>query len=203
MSTWVGAIIETVGRADFWDVARKHGVEATTQETPKYVLVECDVGGDFHASVRLAEAMSRDLGGTAIAFVVQTTADVHEVHAFSKGAAMRRLAYSRDNDGWLQVEGTPQAWERAYFFDDAASTASDEASRWPDMLWDDISDEDVVRYEAARRSGDASSVMDLMHPSSTLPMHRVCESFGVRSDRPLGRWTRKRSFLARLFPRGG
>lgn len=199
MSTWVGAIIETAGRADFWDVARKHGVDGTTQEIPKYVLIDCDVGFDFHVSVRLAEALSRDLGGTAIGFVVQTTADVHEVHAFSNGTSQRRLAYSRDDDGWVQAEGTPQPWERAYFFDDAASTASDDASRWLDMLWDDMSDEDVARYEAARRAGDASSVMDLMHPSSTMPMHRVCASFGVQPDRPLGRWTKKRSFLSRLF----
>ena len=191
MSTWVGAIIETAGRTDFWDIARKHGVEGVTLEIPTYVLVDCEVGVDFHASVRLAEAMSRDLGATALGFVVQTTADVHEVHAFSKGAAIRRLAYSRDDDGWVQVEGTPQPWERAYFFDDAA-----------DMLWDDMSEEDVARYEAARRVGEASSVMDLMHPSSTAPMIRVCDSFDVPPDRPLGRW-KKRSLLSRLFARRG
>lgn len=202
MSTWIGTIIETSGRADFWDVARKHGVDGATQETPKYVLVECDVGFDFDASVRLAEAMSRDLGATAIGFVVQTTADVHEVHAFSKGAAVRRLAYSRDSDGWVQVEGTPQPWERAYFFDDAASTTSDDVGRWPDMLSDELSEEDVARYEAARRHGDASSVMDLMHPSSTAPMHRVCVSLDLRPDRALGRW-KKRSLLSRLFGRRG
>lgn len=202
MSTRVGTIVETAGRADFWDVARRHGVEGLTAEIPKYVLVECDVGGEFHAPVRLAETMSRDLGATAIGFVVQTTADVHELHAFSNGAAIRRLAHS-GSDGWVQVEGTPQPWERAYFFDDAASTASDDASTWPDMLWDDITDDDVARYEAARRAGDASSVIDLMHPSSTMPMHRVCASFGVQLDRPLGLSTKKRSFLSRLFARGG
>jgi hypothetical protein len=146
--------------------------------------------------------MSRDLGTTAIGFVVQTAADVHEVHAFSKGTAIRHLAYSRDNEGWVRIEGTPQPWERAYFFDDAASTASDAVGQWPDMLWDEISEQDVARYEAARRQGDASSVMDLMHPSSTAPMHRVCSAFDVRPDRPQARW-RKRSFLSRLFGRGG
>lgn len=202
MSTWVGTIIETAGRADFWDVARKHGIDGTTQEVPKYLLVECDVGHDFNASVRLAAAMSRDLEATAIGFVVQTTVDVHEVHAFSKGAAIRRLAYSRDRDGWMQVEGSAQPWECAYFFDDAASTTSDDAPRWPDMLSDDLSEKDVARYEAARRQGDASSVIDLMHPSSTAPMHRVCAYFEVRPNRPLGRW-KKPSFLSRLFGRGG
>ncbi|NUO53886.1 MAG: hypothetical protein HOV80_34005 [Polyangiaceae bacterium] len=202
MSTWVGAIIETAGRADFWDIARKHGVDGSTQEIPKYVLIDFEVGFDLDASVRLAEAMSRDLEVMAIGFVVQTSADVHGVHAFNKGAAIRRLVYSRDNDGWVQMEGTPQPWERAYFFDERASTTSDEGNRWPDMLWDEMSEQDIARYEAARRVGEASSVMDLMHPSSTAPMRRVCESFDVRPDRPLGRW-KKRSFLSRLFARGG
>lgn len=188
MSTWVGAIIETAGRADFWEIARKHGVEGTHHETPKYVLIECNVGFDFQASIRLAEAMSRDVGATAIGFVVQTTADVHEIHVFNKGTSIRRLTYSRDEeDGWIHVEGTPQPWERAYFFDDTA-----------DMLWDELPDEDVARYEAARREGDASAVMDLMHPSSTAPMHRVCAFFNVPADRPHGRW-KKRSWFSRLF----
>lgn len=200
MSTWVGAIVETRGRADFWELARKHGVDGATQEIPKYVLVDCDSGFDFHASVRLAEALSKDVGATAIGFVVQTTADVHELHAFSNGIAIRRLAYSRDGGGWMQTDGTPQSWERAYFFDSEGSTASEEVGPWPDMLWDEMPETDVARYEAARRVGDATSVMDLMHPSSTAPMHRVCASLGVRPDRPLGRW-KKPSLLSRLFAR--
>ena len=191
MSTWVGVIVETAGRADFWDVARTHGIHQESRELPAHVLVECDAGFDFQASVRLAEAISRDLGVMAIGFVVQTTADVHEVHAFRNGVALRRLAYSRDDDaGWVRSEGTAQPWERVYFFDDAAS-----------MLSDDLAPEDVARYDAARRQGDASSVMDLMHPSSTAPMHRVCAAFEVSPDRPSGRW-KKRSFLARLFGGG-
>lgn len=189
MSTWVGAIIETAGRADVWDIARKHGVDAASTEIPPYLLVECDSGFDFQASVRLAEAMSRELGAIAIGFVVQTTADVHEIHVFDKGTPIRRLGYSRDeDDGWVVVEGTPQPWEPAYFFHD-------------DMLWDDMTDEDTARYEAARTAGDASAVLDLMHPSSTAPMHRVCRSFGLAGDRPHARWKKKGSFLSRLFGR--
>jgi hypothetical protein len=184
MGTWIGTIIETAGHADFWDVARKHGIEGSMQDVPTYALIECDgVDGSF----RLAEAISRELGTTAIGFAVQTNADVHEVRVFSKGTAIRGLAYTRDHGGWVQIEGTPQPWERVYFFDEAASTASDDPSRWPDMLWDEMSEEDVARYEAARRGGDASAVMDLMHPSSTAPMHRVCATFDVRPDRPHGR----------------
>jgi hypothetical protein len=195
MSTWLGVIVETGGRADFWEIAQKHGVEATAQDVPRYVLIDC--GHDVQATSRLAEAMSKDLGATAIGFVVQTTADVHEVYAFEKGAAIRRLGYSRDGEGWEVVEGTPQPWERAYFFDDAPYSFDDDGP-WPDMLWDDISKQDIARYEAARQAGDASSVLQLFHPSSTAPMQRVCTYFSVEPAHPHARM-RKRSFLSRLW----
>ncbi|MBI5478576.1 MAG: hypothetical protein HY906_06975 [Deltaproteobacteria bacterium] len=201
MSTWVAAVVETAGRADFWEIARNHGVQATIADVPKYALIECDAGFDFQASVRLAEALSRDLGTTSLGFVVQTNADVHELHAFSSGPAVRRLAYSRDSGGWLQVEGTAQPWERAYFFDEAGSTKTDDSGRWPDMLWDDLSDEDLARYEAAKAAGDPATVMDWMHPSSTAPMHRVCGFLGIHADRPAGSW-RKPSLWSRVFGRG-
>lgn len=192
MGTWVGAIIETAGRADFWDIARRHGVEATTRDVPARVLVNCDIGFDFEASVRLAEAMSKSVGAGAIGFVVQTAADVHELHAFVAGTAVRRLGYSRDEGGWLVVEGAPQPWERAYFFDPEDVEA----------VCEDLSDEDRARYEAASRAGDGTSVLDLIHPSSMAPMRRACTALGVRPDRPDGRW-RKRggSLLSRLFGR--
>jgi hypothetical protein len=195
MGTWVGAIVETGGRADFWDVARKHGIDATTKDVPAYALF--DFGYEFQAASRLAEALSKDLGSTAIGFVVQTTADVHELYAFKNGAAIRRLGYARDGEGWAIVEGTPQPWERVYFFDDAPYRFDDEGP-WPEMLWDDISDEDIARYESARQAGDASPVLGLMHPSSTAPMHRVCGIFEVRPDIPHGR-LKRRSFLSRLW----
>jgi len=65
-------------------------------------------------------------------------------------------------------------------------------------LFDDISDMDAARYEAAKRIGDATAVMDLLHPSSTAPMWRVCESFGVRADGPHGHW-KKPTMWSRLF----
>lgn len=200
MSTWLGAIIETAGRADFWNIARKHGVEPATQEVRKHALISCNAGFDFAASMRLAEAMSRDLGSMALGFAVQTSVDVHDVRALRSGTLIRRLTYARDNDGWLHVDGTPQAWERAYFFEDAASTADGQDNLWPDMLEDDISDEDIARFEAAKRAGDASSIMSLLHPSSTGAIDRVCTFFDVSTNRPDGYW-KKPSWLSRLFAR--
>ena len=184
MSTWVAAIVETTGLPDFWATARKHGVVALTQCVPKHVLIDCDAGFDFHAPVRLAEALSRDTGGIAIGFLVQTNADVHELHAFQAGALVRRLQYSRDNGGWQAPEGSCQPWERAYFFDDQRTTNG----QWPSLLDDEATDDDVARYEAAKRDGDASSILKLLRPSSTVPMHRVCAHFGLVPEKPSARW---------------
>jgi hypothetical protein len=132
----------------------------------------------------------------AIGFVVQTSSDCHSMHAYVNGHCVRRLDYVRDEGGWLVVEGHPQPWERAYFFD-----RGDEGDKgvWPGMLYDDISDADRGRYEAARRKGDPSPVLSLLHPSSTEPMWRVCVSFGIAEGQPpTGTW-KKPSFWSRLF----
>lgn len=201
MSTWVGAIIETQGRRDFWDLARKQGVEPLSTEVPARVLIDFEfslTGGPEAAAVRTAQALSGELSSRCLAFAAQTCADVHELHAFERGACVRRLVYSRDEGGWLRAEGEVQPWERAYFFDEASTSADRET--WPDMLRDEMSDEDVARYEAARRAGDASAVLDLLHPSSTRPLWRLCDSLGVPPDAPMGRWKRP-GLWARLLRR--
>lgn len=198
MSTWLGTIVATNGIPEFWQVSAKHGVQQTSEGVAPFALIECEVGFDFQASIRLAEALSRDLATMAIGFVVQTTSDVHEVHSFVNGTCVRRLAYSRDEGGWIGVEGEPQFWECRYFFDESSTTDGD---TWPDMLFDELSDDETMRYEAAKRAGDAMSVLPLLHPSSTAPMLRLCDSLGISGDQPAGRW-KQRSFLARLFGRG-
>jgi hypothetical protein len=196
MATWVACIIETKRRPDFWDVVRKHGVRSSADDVPTYVLIDCDSAFDFLASVRLAAVLSSELAAMAIGFVVQTTSDVHIVHAYVNGQAIRRLEYNRDDGGWGLVEGAPQAWERAYFFDDGTT---EDGGNWPDLLADELSDDDVARYEEAKRAGDPSPVMALLHPSSTAPMWRVCKSFGIKDgSEPAGVW-KKPSFFSRLF----
>jgi hypothetical protein len=111
------------------------------------------------------------------------------------GECVRRLAYDRDQEGWLELEGAPQPWEPAYFF---GGSASPDQEHCPDMLDDELPDDDLARYEHARRTGDPTSVMDLLHPSSMSPMLRVCTFFGIDPDRPSGRW-KKPSFWSRLF----
>jgi hypothetical protein len=197
MGTWVGAIVATNGRSDFWTIAEQHGIRRAGDAVPAYALINCDVGFDFRASVRLAETLSRELSTMAIGFVVQTTSDVHEMHTFVQGSCVRRLGYSRDDGGWLIVEGEPRDWERAYFFDEG--TTSDEGV-WPDLVFDDLSDGDAARYEEAKRMGDASAILPLLHPSSTEPMLRVCGFFGIKADEPSAHW-KKPSFWSRCFGR--
>jgi hypothetical protein len=196
MATWIACIVETKGRADFWDVARRLGVRPDTNEVPPYALIDTDCGLDFMASIRLAEDFSRELSSMTIGFVVQTNTDVHVTRTFVNGVTVRRMEYNREGGGWGIVEGEPQMWESLYFFDDEESATF--SQRWPDMLEDVISDADRDRFAEARRLGDPTLVMDLLHPSSTAGMWRVCELFGIEEgDHPAGVWKRP-SMLSRL-----
>ena len=154
---------------------------------PARALIECE--GDFEASTQLAEALSAELETPAVGLFMQTGADVHGVRAFDSGKLVRRLDYSRDNGGWLHVSGTPQPWESAFFFDGPADDAL--GTPWPDTIYDDLSDEDIARYEAARAIGDASSVMDLVHASGG-SIHRVAAALGVDPSQAVGRYRRPR-----------
>ncbi len=200
MATWVALIVETRGRTDFWALAARHGVQPKSPDAsvPSHALIDCPAGGDWELPLRLAESLSRELSGYALGFAIQTNSDVHVHHAFASGERVRRLDYSRDEGGWTAVEGRVQPWERLYFFDPQGST-TDEGAPWPDMLDDELTDEELARYEEARRSGDPSRAMELFNPSSTFPMIRVCESFGLKPDAPTGEWRKPSGFWKRLF----
>jgi hypothetical protein len=89
-----------------------------------------------------------------------------------------------NGDGYGDViVGAPQAWEPAYFFA---------------MPTDELSDEERARCAAAKRAGDASSVIELLYPTSTAPMWAVCESLGIKEGEPDGVW-KKPSLWSRLF----
>lgn len=103
MGTWVGLIVETKGRTDFWDVARNLGVEAVRTEVPEQALIV--VVNDFTAQDPLAEAFSRELSTRAISFLAQTAADAHAIQVYANGLLCRKLTYSADFGGWLHVEG--------------------------------------------------------------------------------------------------
>jgi hypothetical protein len=196
MATWVACIVETKSRDDFLTVARELGIRSTGDTVPPYALIDCHSGFDFNTPDRLAAELSRRLGATVVGFVVQTNSDCHTIHTYVNGNCVRCLDYDRDRGGWCVVDGAPQPWERVYFF--GGGDTGDEGI-WPDMLDDEISDTDRARYDEARRAGDASPVLSLLHPSSTAPMWRVCASFGIARDQPpTGTW-KKESFWTRIF----
>ncbi|HEY4059729.1 MAG TPA: hypothetical protein VGM39_24110 [Kofleriaceae bacterium] len=192
MGSWVATIVDTQNRADFWDIARTHGIIASTTVVPPRALIDCDI--DFEASTRLAEALSAQLQTLAVGLIMQTAADVHGIRAFDRGTLQRRIDYSRDEGGWRDLVGLPQLWEAALFFDGPA-----DLSHWPDTLDDDISDEDIERYNAALALRDAASVMDLVHATGS-GIHRVATALGVTPTKPDAQW-HKPSLLTRIFGR--
>jgi hypothetical protein len=194
MSTWVAAIVETRGRPDFWDVARGIGVESTKKDVPPYVVISCDASFDMTAVFTLSKDLSAALATTVIGFVIQTGVDTHFTHVYRDGVLIRRLEYEREGDHWIAVEGTAQPWEPAYFFGKELGEED-----WPDMLWDEISDADLARYQKARTAGAIGDAIDLIHPSSTAPMHRVCERLGIPGGTASGTWSPPRKSLWSRF----
>ena len=162
---------------------------------PVRALIDCDVGFDFEGATRLAGALSAELGTFAVGLFMQTVADGYGVRAFDRGTLVRHLDYM-GGEGWLRVDGAPQPWESALFFDGPADLAA-EAS-WPDTIDDDLSEADIARYEAARAIGDARNVMDLVHASAG-GIHRVAAALGVDPSQPTGRY--RRSWWQRLLRR--
>lgn len=184
MSTWIAAIVASGRRPDFWSVASAHGIRPLESSVPEYVLVDCNAGFQFDVSIELAAAVSRELGTNGIGFVAQTAVDVYEIEVFEAGRRVRRLAYSRDEGGWLEVLGVPQRWEPAFFFGDEG----DAVGELSDMMYDDVTDDDLALYERAKRHGDVTAAIHLLHPSSLRPLHRLCRHFEVDPQRPSATW---------------
>lgn len=201
MGTWLGVIANTRGIPEFWGAAAAHNVQRTPGRpaTPRgdHVYIGGEWGGDFEAPARLARSISRELGSDTLAFTAQTGADVHTIASYRLGERVGALAYSRDGGGWLEVTGEPQAWESAYLF---AGPVADDDGDWPDMLHDDISDEDIARYSRALAANDPRAVIDLLHPSAMAPLLRVFGCLGLDPERPDGRW-HKPSIWRRMFGR--
>jgi hypothetical protein len=186
MSTWAGAIVETRGRADFAVIAAKYRIAVTSAVSP-WILVEGEITFANLCPPIFAEALSRELESTVIAFFVQTTASVEEIEQWENGKLVRKLQYSHDGGGWITHAGAPQAWEPKYFFADEEGTADD--AEWPSNLGDEVSDEQVARYDRARAANDAMSILDLLSGGSARGMYRVCEQFGVNPEAAGARYT--------------
>jgi hypothetical protein len=205
MGTFLGIIVETGERADFWSIAQGHRIEplaALGEIVSPHVLVSCwDAGWpDWKAMPTVARELSRSLDGACLALGAQTSASVLDVHAFDRGIATRVLQHG-DSAGWARVEGTAQPWEPALLFDEVEDFGLEAGRDWPHVLYDEISADDVERYRSARRDGDPGRVLDLLVPDHLNPIDRVCRYFGVDWQQPMGRWRPKSSLLSRWLRR--
>jgi hypothetical protein len=183
MATWIGAIIDGAPPAARRAAAERHRIVLEADDQPRLLV---------HAEARLgalgpppfARAISEELGCTVVAFAVQTAASVEEIEQWESGRLVRKLQYCADQGGWITREGEPQPWESTYFFADDEGT--EDGKPWPSNLGDEISDEDIARYDRARAARDASSIMDLLSGGSTRAIERLCRFFGVDPRRPGG-----------------
>lgn len=131
-------------------------------------------------ALAFSKELSLALKTEVIDIALQTTASFEEVIHWDQGKLRRKLVYAGDGDGWVTSEGDPQEWEPAYFF--AEDEGTSEGETWPSNLADDVSDEDVARYNKAKASGDASSVLELLWGGS---VWRIFEYYGVNFSAPV------------------
>lgn len=139
--------------------------------------------------------------GLWVGILVKMTAAAWPILGKHGVEATSSRVYARDHGGWSKNEGAQQSWEASFFFDPKGSTTGDGA-RWPTMLGDELSPEDLERYEAAKAKGDAAPVMGLLHPSSLVDLERLCVFYDCDARKIDGTWRPvKKGLFASLFGR--
>jgi hypothetical protein len=182
MGTWIGAFVEQKGRSDLREVLATCNITLEGSPEGDWIHVMAEVSLASLKTPPFGEALSRELGGRVIGFLLQTTASVEEIVCWENGEQVRRLSYFGDEGGWLHHEGEPQDWEPTYFFEAERGTA--QGQPWPMNLDEELSDEDIARYEEAKAAGDAEPILDLIQVGSGWGLYRLAEHLGVRADAP-------------------
>lgn len=204
MATLIGAIVETKAQSSLRILGESHGIVweslADEEEVPPYVWVSVTPRIRHLGLPIFVEGLSRELGTMVLAFAVQTAGSNSEVAEYVAGESQRHLAYEGEAGGWTRVEGAPRPWEATLFFRPGSSPALDDGSSWPDTLEDEISDEDVARFEAARVAGRPDQVLDLLHLESVWPFMRLFERYGLDFQNPEGSWQPPRRQRAWWWP---
>jgi hypothetical protein len=196
MATWAGAIVRVEDPARFVEVATKHRV-AVSAASPSWVLIAGDPRLRRMGPPAFAEALSRELQTSVVAFFIQTAASNERVEHWDQGRLVRELEFAGDSGGWIAQSGTPQQWESSLFFSEDESTA--EGAPWPLNLREDISEDDIRRYARARAVGDATQVMDLLVGGSASSVERMCRFFGVDPQSPGARYRSPTNWRLRLL----
>lgn len=192
MATLIGAIVETKAQPSLRAYGEAQGIvwERLAEEggVPPFVWIRVSPRIHHLGLPAFAEGLSRDLGTMVLAFAVQTAGGSAEVGEWVAGESQRYLAYEGDAGGWTKLQGAPRSWEKTLFFDPESSAAPGDEQPWPDTLEDEISDEDMARFEAAREAGRPDQILELLYLDSVWPFMRLLESYGLDDQNPEGVW---------------
>lgn len=182
MATWQGALIhaESVERERLREVAERFRIVVSSRSGP-WLLIDVEPRLGKLGPPPFAREVSKDLNTSVIAFFLQTTVSSERIEHWVNGELVRELEYYQEGGGWTAQSGTPQAWEGDYFFCDEEGTGDTET--WPSTLSDEVSDEDIARYEEARAKRAPDLAMDLLSGGS---IARLCRFYGVDPNRPSG-----------------
>jgi hypothetical protein len=201
MTTWAGALVETRGRGELAALAARHRIALVDFDAmAPWLLVQVDVNFANLNVPGFAEELSRELHTNVVGFFLQSTASIEQIEHWQDGRLLRKLEYSGDEGGWIRQQGSPQTWESAYFFEEGEGT--NEGETWPNNLRDELTDEELDRYERARDRKDATPIMDLLSGGSPWSIHRLCTHFGVDPDKPGARFTPPTNWKPRLIAAG-
>lgn len=178
MSTLQGALVRVENADRFREVAARSRIAVTDASGP-WVLVDVAPQLGKLGPPPFARALSKELDTTVIAIFLQTTVSNERIEHWQSGRLVRELEYYMDGGGWIAQSGEPQEWESTYFFAEGEGTGPGE--KWPRNLGDEVSEDEIRRYEAARATRTAAPVMDLLMGGDIV---RLCKFYGVDIERP-------------------
>ena len=181
MATWQGALIHAEVSDRLLEAAARYRIVVSDRSGP-WVLIDVEPQYGRLGPPRFARALSKDLNTSVIAFFLQTTVSNERVEHWQNGELLRELEYYEEGGGWTAQGGTSQPWEADYFFSDREGTG-DDAQDWPRNLADDVSNDDIARYEEARAKRTPAPIMDLLRGGS---ITRLCKFHGVDPNQPGG-----------------
>ena len=178
MTTYQGLLVRVDDGKRFLELANRYRIVVADPSGP-WLLIDVEPRLRRLGPPAFAQALSKELNTSVIAFFLQSTVSTERIEHWENGELVRELEYTLEGGGWIAQRGAVKPWEGAYFFSEEEGTTDGED--WPRNLSDEISPADLVRYENARAKRAAEPVMDLLRGGS---IHRLCEFYGVDPKRP-------------------
>jgi hypothetical protein len=180
VATWQGALIRVDSIERFLEIVPRFRIVISEPAAP-WMLIDAPPQLGRLGPPPFARELSKHLNTSVIAFFLQTTVSYERIEHWQNGELVRELEYYAEGGGWVAQRGTPQPWEADYFF--SADEGTRESVPWPSNLDDEVSTDDIARYEEARANHAPGPIMDLLRGGS---LTRLCSFYGVDSKRPVG-----------------